>query len=169
MQDLVKDELQTSLYTTVHRLHRLKGYCHYSMKMTMSKSYFETLSQANRVADDLQMKVEAFFVNDGYKQTPNVTAQTNDIAFSIYDLIECAQQAMWLIVTSEPENKFGKKAVLDIMPFRLLIDSMRLSLRNIVKTQIGSSALVTGLGSTVILAFSHLLKFRFNCIILKVL
>ena len=46
---------------------------------------------------------------------------------------------MWLIVTSEPENKFGKKAILDKMPWKLLIDSMQLSLRNIVKSQVSAS------------------------------
>ena len=49
------------------------------------------------------------------------------------------KQAMWLIVTSEPENKFGKKAILDKMPWKLLIDSMQLSLRNIVKSQVSAS------------------------------
>ena len=48
---------------------------------------------------------------------------------------------MWLIVTSEPENKFGKKAVLDKMPWKLMIDSMQLSLRNIVKSQVSASGM----------------------------
>ena len=63
----------------------------------MSRSYFETLSQTKKVASSLKAKLEDLFVNDGYKDDDIVT-KTDEIGFEIYDLIDCVQQSMWLIV-----------------------------------------------------------------------
>ena len=48
MSSLLDDELGTALQTMTHRLHRLNGLCQYSLKSTMSKSYFDTLEHTKK-------------------------------------------------------------------------------------------------------------------------
>ena len=88
-----------------HRLYRLIGYCNYPMKMTMQKSYFQCLALALKRIATLEKNVEKIF------NTGSDTSNLEDlIVLDIFDIIECVQQELWLVVTSMPTNTFGKKA-----------------------------------------------------------
>lgn len=68
------------------------------------------------------------------------------LVMAVYDVIECVQQLLWLIVTADPKNTFGKKAKFDSTPFELLIRSLKLSLKTMTKSWISATVLVSEFG-----------------------
>ena len=81
-----------------------------------------------------------------------VVSKSNDrsdlegLVLAVYDIIECVQQLLWLIVTADPKNTFGKKAKFDSTPFELLIRSLKLSLKTMTKSWISATILVSEFG-----------------------
>ena len=57
-------------------------------------------------------KLETFFDEEG-------ESHVDELMFNVFDIVECIQQEVWLIVTSEPANTFGKKALCDRRPFEV--------------------------------------------------
>ena len=81
-----------------------------------------------------------------------VESKSNDrsdlegLVLAVYDVIECVQQLLWLIVTADPKNTFGKKAKFDSTPFELLVRSLKLSLKTMTKSWISATVLVSEFG-----------------------
>ena len=84
----------------------------------LTKSYFETVTYTEKISSNLKTSVDQFFTQGGWKSSTNFMKDLAELTFSIFDLTECIQQTMWLVVTSEPDNKFGKKSFLDALPFK---------------------------------------------------
>ena len=68
-------------------------------------------------------KLETFFDEEG-------ESHVDELMFNVFDIVECIQQEVWLIVTSEPANTFGKKALCDRRPFEVRM-SMKISFYNL--------------------------------------
>ena len=122
-------------YWAQHRLLRLKGYCNYPMKMTMQKSYFECLDLLTKRMDAAKTSLHGFF-------NCNDDAFIDNMLIKVYDIVECVQQEVWLVVTSEPSNVYGKKALSDSRPFHHFISAIRFGLKVLSKTYVNPTVLV---------------------------
>ena len=60
----------------------------------------------------MKSKLEIFFDKAG-------ESHVDELMFNVFDIVECIQQEVWLIVTSEPANTFGKKALCDRRAFEV--------------------------------------------------
>ena len=119
------DKEQVLRTSTIHRIVRLKGVSKYNCDVVSSQTYYEAASEIKKICDDLYNLANESFSEEN----------ANKLVMKAFDLIESEHTLMWLIVTADSKNTFGKKCEIDYRPFKLKINSIRLALRNIVKTQ----------------------------------
>ena len=119
------DEEQVLRTSTIHRLVRLKGVSKYDCDVVSCKTYYEAASEIAKISKELEKLADEGFTEEN----------ANKIVMKAFDLIETEHTLMWLIVTADSKNVFGKKCEIDYRPFKLKVNSIRLALRNIVKTQ----------------------------------
>ena len=119
------DEEQVLRTSTIHRLVRLKGVSKYDCDVVSSKTYYEAAAEITKISAELEKLAKEEFTEEN----------ANKLVMKAYDLIESEHTLMWLIVTADSKNTFGKKCEIDYRPFKLKVNSIRLALRNIVKTQ----------------------------------
>jgi hypothetical protein len=119
------DEEQVLRTSTIHRLVRLKGVSKYDCDVVSSKTYYEAATEIAKISIELEKIANEEFTEE----------IANKLVMKAYDLIETEHTLMWLIVTADSKNVYGKKCEIDYRPFKLKVNSIRLALRNIVKTQ----------------------------------
>ena len=97
----------------------------YDCDVVSCKTYYEAASEIAKISEELEKLAHEVFTEEN----------ANKIVMKAFDLIETEHTLMWLIVTADSKNVFGKKCEIDYRPFKLKVNSIRLALRNIVKTQ----------------------------------